>query len=112
MEELLLGVHNPSGNMDCLPQVTDPAAVKAADLGYKIDDMERKLFLQLVADDGMSWINSIEELQAVIHLFEFYADRYKMSFSFPKTLINVYGSKEQINSVRNSEGIKIAGNDY
>lgn len=84
--------------------------LRAADLGYKIQEMDQKMFLQLVADDGMSWISSVEELQAVIHLFEYYADRYKMTFSFPKTLINIYGSKEQIESVKSNDGIRVAGN--
>ena len=85
--------------------------LRAADLGYKIEDMDEKLFLQLVADDGMSWISTVEELQAVIQLFEHYASSYKMAFSFPKTLINVYGSKEQIDAIRSNKGIKVAGND-
>ena len=84
--------------------------LKAADLGYKIDEMDEKLYLQLVADDSMSWIETPEQLQATIHLFEYYAKRYRMTFSFPKTLINVYGSKEQVDSVRNSTNIRIAGN--
>ena len=84
--------------------------LKAAGLGYKIDELDSKLFLQLVADDGMSWVHDETQLMAVIHLFEYYADKYKVSFSFPKTLINIYGSKEQVKEVRESKRIKIAGN--
>ena len=84
--------------------------IRWADLGYKVDEMDEKLYLQLVADDSMSWVSTPEELQAVIELFELYADRYKMEFCFPKTLINCYGKKEEVDAIRSSTNIKIAGN--
>ena len=84
--------------------------IKTADLGYKIDEMDEKLYLQLVADDSMSWVSSPEELQAVVHLFEHYAEKYAMQFCFPKTLINCYGRKKDVEKIRNSKNIKIAGN--
>ena len=57
----------------------------------------------------MSWVFSPEELQAVIMLFEYYADKYAMMFCFPKTLINCYRKKEDIDRIRKSKNIKIAG---
>ena len=70
--------------------------IRTADFGYSIDELDEKLYLQLVADDSMSWVSSPEELQAVITLFEYYADKYAMTFCFPKTLINCYGKKEDV----------------
>ena len=40
--------------------------IRTADFGYSIDELDEKLYLQLVADDSMSWVSSPEELQAVI----------------------------------------------
>lgn len=79
--------------------------------GYKIEGLDEKLYLQLVADDSMSWVSSPEELQAVISLFEYYGKAYAMEFCFPKTLINVYGKKEDVEKIRTSSNIKIAGNE-
>ena len=84
--------------------------IRRADIGYQIDGLDEKLYLQLVADDSMSWVSSEEELQAVIALFEYYAEKYKMQFCFPKTLINVYGKKEDVDRIRSSKNIKVAGN--
>ena len=85
--------------------------IRTADMGYKIDEMEDKLYLQLVADDSMAWVTSPEELQAVVKLFEFYADKYAMQFCFPKTLVNCYGRKADVEKLRNSTNIQIAGNE-
>ena len=85
--------------------------IRTADMGYKIDEMEDKLYLQLVADDSMAWVTSPEELQAVVKLFEFYAEKYAMQFCFPKTLVNCYGRKTDVENIRRSTNIQIAGND-
>ena len=62
----------------------------------------------IVADDALSITNTIAEMKGIIQLYAYFASLYSVEYCVKKTIINVFGKKDDKDRLINSD-LKIGG---
>ena len=61
-----------------------------------------------MADDALSLTNTIQEMQGIIELYAYFAKIYSVEYCVKKTIVNLFGTKEDKETLMNSD-LQIGG---
>ena len=75
-------------------------------LGLKLNN--KRYGSIIVADDALSLTNNVQEMKGIIDLYAYFARIYSVEYCVKKTIVNIFGSKEDKDDLMNSD-LEIGG---